>query len=204
MVDVVGRHHNGAPVVPQFGKDGHQGGLGGDVHAAERFIQQQDVGALGQGAGQKDALALAAGEFIDEGFAAFPHPDAAQGVAGGVAVGAAGPAQPADAPHPAQHHHLPGAHRDAGVEFFVLRHIGHRAAHFGHGLAVNQHAARRGRGQGGNDIEQGAFAGPVGAHDAHQAAGAGAETYPVQDPHAAVFHGDAFGGERGSWRWGRH
>ena len=37
--------------------------LGGDeVEAGERFVEEEDIGALGDGAGKEDALLLSAGE----------------------------------------------------------------------------------------------------------------------------------------------
>ena len=38
--------------------------LVGDIEEGRRFVQKQDVGALGQRHGDPDALALSAGEFV--------------------------------------------------------------------------------------------------------------------------------------------
>ena len=66
------------------------GVLGLDVDAGEGLVEQDDAGVLGQGAGEEDALALAAGQLADLALAELLHVDARQRVVDRGAVGRRG------------------------------------------------------------------------------------------------------------------
>ena len=61
VVNVVRGHQDGAALVPELMQHVDKGFLGGDVNAAERLVQQQDIGSLSEGTSYEDTLSLSAG-----------------------------------------------------------------------------------------------------------------------------------------------
>ena len=80
--------------------------LRADVDAAEGLVEQDDDGFLRQGAGDEDALPLAAGQLRDQGGAVVPHIHALQAEADRLLVALAGAPQPADVVLAAHHDHV--------------------------------------------------------------------------------------------------
>ena len=65
--EVVGDEEVGeAEVGLEVGEEVEDLGLDGDVEGGDGFVADDELGAQGQGAGDADALALAAGEFGGE------------------------------------------------------------------------------------------------------------------------------------------
>ena len=61
---VADEEHGEAELAAQGGEQGEDLGLNGDIEGGDRFVGDKEVGAGGEGAGDADALALAAGELV--------------------------------------------------------------------------------------------------------------------------------------------
>ena len=122
----------------------HDRALGRGVHPLERLIHEVDLGILHQGAGQEDALLLAAGELADLAVGevdACPLAPAPHGLSLLVTSRAADPAQRAV---PAHHHHVQHAGGEIPVDAAALRDIARPGvAAVRYGPAVNEDLPRR-------------------------------------------------------------
>ena len=106
-------------------QEGDDGVLGLDVDPSEGLVEQDDAGILREGAGEEDALALAAGEFADLALAVFGHADAVERGGDGGVVGRAGHAQPVHVAVATHHHHVLDEDGEIPVDLLALRHVGH-------------------------------------------------------------------------------
>ena len=153
---------DGTALVAEVHEHGDQGLLGGDVHAAEGFVQQQDVGALGKGAGHEDPLTLSAGQRRYQRVAAVQHSHLVQGVLGSGLVRFPGAAEPADAAGSSLHDHVPGTHGETPVDALVLGNVGYQVAGLADGAAMDEDAAGGGGEQGDYHVEEVLLPAPLG------------------------------------------
>lgn len=79
---IVGDHADGGALLIQFGEQIHDGGAITGVEIAGGFIGEEKPRLAGEGAGDGDALLLAAGELTGEVAAAVEQIDAAEGLGG--------------------------------------------------------------------------------------------------------------------------
>jgi hypothetical protein len=110
----------------------HNRVFGFDIDAGKGFIQQNHLPLLRQCAGQKDTLALTAGQFTDLAVAEFGHVHPREGCRHGVMIGLSGTAKEPHMPIAAHHHHVFDEDRKGPVDLFGLGDIGHDV--FGQGL----------------------------------------------------------------------
>src|SRR3989454_7551066 len=101
--EVVRGQEDDPALCPQFVDDPQDHLLRCAVDTSHRFVQQVDLGVLGERAGDEDALLLAAGEAPDLIAAIRQHPDAVERVFDGLDILLPGAPQPADAGQ-APHH----------------------------------------------------------------------------------------------------
>ncbi|SHJ57840.1 hypothetical protein SAMN02745194_02886 [Roseomonas rosea] len=162
------------------------------IERAEGFVQQQEAGALHQGAGQGHALALAAGEGM--GAAGF-HPFEPQHGDGLLHAGRDLGARPALALQPIGDVGRDGHVREQRVG---LEHHVHRAA-VGRNAqqvrAVQRHRAGIGCLEAGDHAQQRGLAGARAAEQGEELAGGHVERDAVERRHAAEAAGDAAQGE---------
>ena len=63
--EVMGGHQHSPAFILQFAEELHNGGLAALVYACEWFIEEKELGVLGDSAGNEGALLLPAREFPD-------------------------------------------------------------------------------------------------------------------------------------------
>ncbi|MNI57387.1 hypothetical protein D3C73_1124440 [compost metagenome] len=105
------RDQHRAPLIAQFAQQVDDAGLGFHVYAGERFIQQNDLSVLGDGARQKNTFFLPTGEFADLPMAVFQHIDPRQRRIHGLMVARGWSTQPAHMAKASHHHHVFHQHR---------------------------------------------------------------------------------------------
>ena len=126
------------------------------------------MGLLRQGPGDEDTLPLAAGQLRDQRGAAVPHVHALQAEAHRLLVALAGAPQPADVVLAAHHDHVVHRGGEGPVDAVALGDVGEGALRRRRAAAGD---SAPGDGQDARDgVEEGALAGAVGAHNAHQRA----------------------------------
>lgn len=101
---------------------GGQDLLAGQVDARHRLVHDQQLGFAGEGAGDEDALVLAAGEGVHRVLGAVRHADQLQGAPDRLAVGPAQDAE-AGAGEPARGHDLRHGRRDTARRGRALRYV---------------------------------------------------------------------------------
>jgi hypothetical protein len=143
----VGGHHDRPPLAGELAEDAQEPVVRDGVDAREGLVEQQDLALLGQRAGHQDALALTARELAELPPGVLAQADAVQQVEGEGAVGAAGPAQPAEARVATHQHDAERIDGEAVVCGGVLRDVAgaaaqHRAA--GVGKLAEQGPQQRG------------------------------------------------------------
>ena len=119
--EVMQRQKHRDPLILQRVQYSEEFLLRGGIQTGDRFIHQQKVGLLGQGAGDEHALLLAARQSPDLQPCQGVQPHRRQRLRHVRAVGGAGPAQQPDASDAAHHHNVGDADREAPVHLSALR-----------------------------------------------------------------------------------
>ena len=186
---VVGRHENGAALVPEAGNKlpCRPPRLG--VHARGRLVQDQDLGLADEGEGQGQALPLAARQPANPRPGNVPEPhDLEERL--GVATAVVEPG--------VQVEHI--ARRGSRVEAAALEHeaqpgLEGRTAP-GRVLSQDPGLAGIGRTVALEDLDRGGLAGPVRSEEGEELAGCHGQGYAVEDVASPVSLDDAPEGER--------
>ena len=160
--DAVGDGHGFLLIVRHMHEGGTDAALDGfqlvlhgaaefQIQRTERFVEQQDIGGDGEGAGKGHPLALAAGEFMRaaKGFAGQTY-ERQHSLGFGAAFGAR------DAAHPQAEANVIGE-RHVGEQGVVLKHRGGRApggADTGHIAAADQDAAGDGLAKAADQVQK--------------------------------------------------
>ena len=181
-----------------------QGALGLGVHAGEGLVEEQQVGSLGEGAGEEDPLLLAAGELTDGAVGERAEPELLQAAAGFLPVPpVGGPAahprreEPVEAAGRAHLDDLQGRHREVPVHRLALGDVRHPRAHVGEGLAPEEGLPREGAEGAHGGVEERGLASPVGADDGRHGSLTGFPRHVPKGGDAAIGDGEGAQGERG-------
>ena len=140
-VEVVGGDHDGdlgcAEVIEEV-----EGGIeGGDIHAGEGFVHEEDVRLLGEGAGEEDALLLPTGEVADGTAAQVGDAHLAQALVNDLTVMRGGGLEPTLDIVTTHHDDVANGDREAPVDFFALGDVGHAVLVVAEGEAVDEDAS---------------------------------------------------------------
>jgi hypothetical protein len=186
---VVGREDE----TPLFGEGSEQGRerLGGiAVETGERFIKEEDVCVLGQGAGKEGALLLAAGEFADLPVVEIRDGEGLQGAIHGLFV-AGGVAFPETEMRVASHFdEATNSDREIPVNLFTLREIGELAGPFLHRAPTPLDGSGLPGDQPCNGLQQSRFTGTIRPDKCHPVATGGGEGDALKGRDRAI--GDAY------------
>jgi hypothetical protein len=183
---VVGRGHDGSAGLGLGLEHVHQVFLGGGIDAGDGFVEEVQVGLGGERPGQEHPPALATGQRPDLAFDGRRHPDRGERVVDGGAIGGARSAQDPDPWHAAHHDHLADRHRELPVDRLGLGNVGDPSGRDTGPGAQNLDRAGPRFEQAGDDLEQGALAGPVGADHGQERSGRDVEIDPVEREQIAV------------------
>ncbi len=147
----------GLPQLPQQRDDGR---LRLDIHSGEWLVQQDNPGALGDGAGEKHALALAAAQLADLAVAKLAHAHALQRDVDLPAVRGARDTEQVHVTVAPHHHHVLDEHGEVPVDLLTLRDVGHDPALQGilHRQAAYADLTARGPNEAHERLEQGRLA----------------------------------------------
>ena len=135
--------------------------LGGGVEADQGLIEEQQVGFLGEGAGDQHAPLLAAGELADLAASEVGKLDLFQCGRHGLAVGVAGAAQEADAAIAAHHDDIADSSGKVPIDDLRLGRVADATADRSDGLAEELDAAAPGFEQAEERLDQGGLSGAV-------------------------------------------
>src|SRR6266508_1920831 len=162
---------------------------GDRVQRTERLVHEQHVGLLGQGAGERDPLAHAAGQLVGALGGELGQPDLGQ-QPGCCLV----PLGPGHAPQPQRQLHVADGGQPGEQGRLLEQQRG--------GEAAGADRPDRGVVQPGDQVEQGALAAAGGADQADELAGPDGERHPVQGEHRGVAVAVALGHpvQRDGWR----
>ena len=120
----MGGDQHGTALIAELAQQADDPRFGLHIDAGERFIQQDHLTLLSDGAGKKDALFLPAGELANLPMAELAHAHAGQRGIDNFAIARLCPPQPAHMAVAAHHHHILHQHREGPVHLFRLRDIG--------------------------------------------------------------------------------
>ena len=172
-VELVGDHHDGDALLVELLKHAHDFDGGFAVEIARRFVGEEDLGLIHEGARDGDALLLSAGKLGREVIGALGEPDDLEGVEGAVAHLAGGEFTAA-----VKHGELDvfeggGAGEEVEplkdeAEFFVAEVGEGVAVEFEDVDAIEKIAAARRPVEAAERVHEGGFAGAAGAHDCHE------------------------------------
>ena len=169
QVEVVQHHHDrGAAHLVELGEQVEHLDLVGDVEVRRRLVEQQQVGLLGEGHRDPHALALAAGELVDQPVGEVEGVGQLEGLRHGLLVLARPAPEGALVRVPPAADEVDDA--DALGGHRVLRQQAERARHLARGqrgdrLPVEEHRARRRAQQSRHPPQQRGLAARVGADD---------------------------------------
>ena len=167
-LEVVVDDDDGFAAGAEFAEDGDDGAFGDGVDGGEGFVHEIDAGVLDEGAGEEGTLLLAAGELADLAVGEVLHADLFEGVHGGFAFALPGAADPAEAAVEAHGDDVEDGGGEVPVDAAALGDVADEAADLFVGLAVEPDCA----GGAGDELEggldEGAFAGAVGADYGHE------------------------------------
>ena len=205
FVAVVGDEEGGdAGLAGDAGKVFDEGGTGGWIECGEGFVEEEEFGLDGEGAGQADALGLAAGEFAGVAIGEGADAETIEPVGGGVAPLGAGDAVEAEGGF--------DIFDDGGVEEEGLLEGGGHAAAGGegvlsHGDAVDSEVTAGWLDEELEGAKQRAFAGAVGTDDGGDFAGSDIERVDGKHGAAAAVDDEVTDGDLGlpvlvGIRWG--
>ncbi len=172
----------------QPGQFGEHPGAEAGVEGGERFVQEQHAGADGEGAGDRDALLLAAGEFAGVPVGVRGHADEFEGLgdpAGDLGLrGAVGL-------EPEGHVVLDLEVREEGVTLDDHADAAPVRGQGGDVPAAEEDPPGGGPDEPGDGTQRGGLAGSGGPEEGHHLAGFDGEVEPVEDDGPAVGDGDA-------------
>ena len=163
---VVSRHKDYSPLVPEGLEDPDQGFLSGDVNPAEGLIQQEYACLLGQRPANEYPLPLSSRKLRYQSGAMIPQAHTAQARFDDLSISFPGPpelAQSAATPH---HDNVLRGHGEPPVDAVSLGHICQCSAFLSR--TAKGYLALVNREEAGNSIEKSAFAGPIRSNHAHQ------------------------------------
>lgn len=143
--------------------------LGDGVDPGKGLVHDVELGLLGEGPGEEDALLLTAGELADLTIGELAHPDLVQAGHRGVTLRLAGPPKPAELAVLAHHHDVDRRRREVPVDRAALRDVGDQTAHLPVGPTKDLDPAGRQGDEPEDRLEQRALAGPVRSDDRRQA-----------------------------------
>ena len=190
-VDFVGGEDDGDAGVVEVVEEVHYVVAGFDVDAGGGFVQQEEFGAADEGAGEEDALLLAAGELSDVAFGQAGDAQSLHHILGEFAFLFAEPGEEGVGHSAAHHYGFLYGDGEVPVDGFELGDVaGAAAACFG-GSVVDAHFAGLDLGGAEYGAQQGGFAGAAGAEEADEVAGHNAEADFVEDAGAVVAGGYA-------------
>ncbi len=152
----------------QLAEDGDDGAFGDGVDGGEGFVHEIDAGVLDEGAGEEGALLLAAGELADLAVGEVLHADLFEGVHGGLAFALPGAANPAEAAVEAHGYDVEYGGGEVPVDAAALGDVADEAADLFVGLAVEPDCAGGAGDEFEGGLDEGAFAGAVGADYGHE------------------------------------
>ena len=116
------------PGGPQLLEQGQNRALGGHVDAGEGLVHEVDAGVLGQGAGEEDALLLAAGKLADLAVGEVADAHLVEAVERLLAVRRLRPAEPAQVAVETHEHDVERRGGEVPVDALALGHVGHPGA----------------------------------------------------------------------------
>jgi hypothetical protein len=198
--EVVGDGEDG-----ELGFEGFDGfeepGFDGEVDIGGGFVEEEDLGFANEGAGDEDALALAAGEFGEGVLGVVDEVHAFEGMVGGFLVfaGVATAEAIVDAAHEDD---VAGGDGELGVEVEVLGHVSDAGGGVARGGAEDFDLAAIGFEEAEDEFKEGGFAAAVGADEAEGFAARDGEGGLFEDGGLVVGEVDAGeldGGGFGTW-----
>ena len=166
LIQVVRGDEHGDAVILQRTKNAEERFLGRHIQSGQWFVQQQELGLLGQRASQKHSLLLPAGEFADLALCEGRHLHLLQRLLHQLPILAAGPAEHAHLADTSHHDRVVDADRKTPVDAAALRHIANAdVARWA--AAIDADIAKLWPHNAGNHVEQGALARAVGTDDSN-------------------------------------
>jgi hypothetical protein len=189
----------------EFLEEGDDSLFGGGVDGGEGFIHEVELGVLGEGSCEEDALLLSAGELADLAVGEVADADVFEGFMGGGLLFFTDAVEPAECAVGAHGDDIEGAYGEVPIDAFALGDVADEVSLFGVGLSVDVDPA----GGFGDEVEAGfeacGFSGPVGADDADEGAFGDVEFDVPEDGFTMVGDGEVVNGEgdfRGVFRRG--
>ena len=203
-LEVVVDDHERLPGRAQRLQELHDGPLRRRVDALEGLVHEVHVGVLDERAREEDALLLPAGELRDLAARVIGHADLPERAHRGLALGGAGPLEPAEAAVEPHHHHVQHARREVPVDGAALRDVGHALPLLLVRAAVDERLPGRGVDEPEHGLDERRLARAVRPHDGHEHALRHHEVDVPQHRLVAVGHGEVVHGDgrRGSGRSG--
>lgn len=189
-MQIVAGDQHGAPFGCYLSQQGHHGGFAALIHSGEGFIQQHDLGPLGDATGHESALLLPAGELPNLPVSQITQVHLFQGrIHRGVIIGSGASGQ-THVPVSAHHHHLAHADRKRPIHRFALGDIGHRAVFTRNlrGIAADQHPPRGRPDQPHDRFEQRGLTRAIHTHQTGHPPGPQDQVHPAQRGHLPIVH----------------
>jgi acyl-CoA thioesterase I len=195
----VGDHDHGSAFFAVQGQDEVEDqAAGGAIQVAGRLVGQKDGRSQSEGAGQGDALLLAAGELHGIMVEAASEADAVEQFAGAFGSVTCPRGQATRQFHGQEHVFLGGERGDEVIRLedepdFAAAHLRHAVfVEVGDVFAIQDHLARSGGIEAGEEAEQGALAAARGSHDGGELAARDIEIDAFEDVHPVSAGGNGF------------
>ena len=189
-VDFVGGEDDGDAGVVEVVEQVHHIVAGFDIHAGGGFVQQQEFGAAAQGAGQKDALLLPAGQLPDVPFRQVGDAQPFHHIVGQLAFLTPIPGEPGVDHRPPHQHGFLDGNGEVPIYRRQLRHIAGPVAAAARPV-IDAHPPRHHIGGTQHGPQQRGLAGAAGSQQPHKIAGHHPQINIVQHGGAVVAGGNA-------------
>jgi len=156
------------------------------VQTAEGFVEQEDIRSLREGAGEEDALLLAAGEHADLAFRERQEVQFVQGRLHAFAVAGLGAAEETERGEAPLLHDFAHGDGKVPIHHLPLWQIGQARQHVLRVRVADADLPAFERKPAEDGAQEGAFSGAVGAHDRGKAPAGDVDRHPVKGEHAAI------------------